>query len=66
MDLARGKGWAMFRGGPQGPVDKERVEELGKRVRHNPGQWSTGMLKLMIVMAVVLGGLLAWALLSPG
>ena len=54
----------MFWGTPPGPVDKDGVEDVGKNVRHDPAQWSAGMLKLIIVVAVVIGGLFVWALLS--
>ncbi len=55
----------MFGGiGPQPPVDKNRVEDLGKQVSHDPGRWSKDMVKLLVIIAVVMGGLVVWALLG--
>ena len=64
--LRRVHGSALFtqRYIPSAPVDRSRVEDVGKQVQHDPAQWSKGMLKAMIAVAVVGALLVLWALLS--
>ena len=46
------------------PADKNKVEEMGMRVRHDPAQWSGTMVKVMLGFGSLGALLLLWAIIS--
>lgn len=46
------------------PADKNKVEEMGKRMQHDPAQWSGRMVKVMLGFGALGTLLLLWAVVS--